>query len=395
MLKKHLLQSALRAGLAVSVVLMGPVAYGAHMSTPLDYAVSEGGSATLSVPIQVPNGIAGMEPQLSLSYSSGSGNGVVGLGWTLTGPSTVSRCPQDVVNDGVRGSVNFDLNDRFCLDGQRLIQTGTGAYGSDGMTYRTQRDSFSRITSRGNYLGADGTTQNGVPSSFLVETKGGLLLEFGISANSQVATTVVGAPKQTVNRWMLQRVSDRTPNRSFIEFVYCSGKISADGSTCAAPFQGSTLLQYIRYTNRNATLNGENAVIFKYETRPDQTFGYHAGSLSIQSQRITSIETYSGFTGPAVSARGTLVKAYGLSYEPTVDSSGNSIRATITSRLVSVTERDAAGAALPPLSFTYATDAVFGQSAVLPTATTSVASPPQPPDTCGGVVNNRVSQLCR
>jgi hypothetical protein len=395
MLKKLLLQSALRASLAAAAVLACPVAYGAHMNTPLDYAVSEGGSATLSIPVQVPHGIAGMEPQLSLSYSSGSGSGVVGLGWTLTGPSTISRCPQDVVNDGVRGSVNFDLNDRFCLDGKRLIQTGSGAYGSDGMTYRTQRDTFSRITSLGNYVGPDSTTQTGVPGSFKVETKGGLILEFGISTNSQVATSIAGAAKQTVNRWMLQRISDRTPNRSFIEFVYCSGSISTDGSTCSAPFQGSTLLQYIRYTNRNGTLNGENAVIFRYETRPDQTLGYHAGSFSIQSQRVTGIETYIGFTGPAVSARGTLVKAYGLGYEPTEDSSGNSIRATSVSRLVSLTERDPGGASLPTLSFTYATDAVFGQSAVLPTATTAVAGTPRAPDSCGGVVNNRISAICK
>jgi hypothetical protein len=39
--------------------------------------------------------------------------------------------------DGAIGGVNYDGNDRFCLDGQRLVAI-TRTYGSDGAEYRTE-----------------------------------------------------------------------------------------------------------------------------------------------------------------------------------------------------------------------------------------------------------------
>jgi len=48
----------------------------------------------------------------------------------------------------VNGSVNFDANDRFCMDGQRLMVVN-GTYGSSGAEYRTERDSFSKVVSNG------------------------------------------------------------------------------------------------------------------------------------------------------------------------------------------------------------------------------------------------------
>ena len=47
-------------------------ANGTH--TGHQFAVTEGGAATVSIPIQVPRGIGGLEPQLSLNYSSSAGN---------------------------------------------------------------------------------------------------------------------------------------------------------------------------------------------------------------------------------------------------------------------------------------------------------------------------------
>ena len=44
------------------------------------------GSASLSYPISIPAGRGGMQPQLSVSYSSGGGNGWMGLGWNLSLP---------------------------------------------------------------------------------------------------------------------------------------------------------------------------------------------------------------------------------------------------------------------------------------------------------------------
>jgi Salmonella virulence plasmid 65kDa B protein len=214
-----------------AVVPSVAVANGFH--TAHQFAVSESGAAAITVPIQVPRGIGGMEPQLALSYSSGSGNGLLGLGWTLSGPSAITRCAKSEELDGQRGAVAFVKGDRYCLDGQRLVMVGPSAssddtYGVNGSEYRTERESFSRVTAYGPFSASQPT----VPLRFTVETKAGLTLEFGLSANTRVLTNFVSgvSTPATVNRWLLQRISDK--HGSFVEFVYCSGELSADSATC-------------------------------------------------------------------------------------------------------------------------------------------------------------------
>ena len=139
-------------------------------ATAGSFRVSETGAATYSIPIAVPPGTAGMKPSLSLNYSSQSGNGLLGMGWSLGGLSVIHRCPKTVAQDGVLGGVNFDANDRFCIDGQRLVAI-TGTYGAPNTEYRTETESYSRIISYG-------TTGTG-PTSFKVWTKSGQIMEYG------------------------------------------------------------------------------------------------------------------------------------------------------------------------------------------------------------------------
>jgi hypothetical protein len=86
----------------------------AQMHTPGRLGVSQGGAATYSIPIQVPPGSGGLQPNLSLNYNSQSGDGPLGMGWQLGGFSVIHRCPATIAQDGFSGSVNFDANDRIC-----------------------------------------------------------------------------------------------------------------------------------------------------------------------------------------------------------------------------------------------------------------------------------------
>jgi hypothetical protein len=49
------------------------------------------GTSSLSVPIATSAGRAGFELGLSLSYSSGGGNGPFGLGWSLSTPAITRK----------------------------------------------------------------------------------------------------------------------------------------------------------------------------------------------------------------------------------------------------------------------------------------------------------------
>src|SRR5438552_11709276 len=54
------------------------------------------GTGNFTVPLALPPGRNGFQPQLSLGYSSGSGNGPFGLGWSLSVPGVSRRTSKGV-----------------------------------------------------------------------------------------------------------------------------------------------------------------------------------------------------------------------------------------------------------------------------------------------------------
>jgi Salmonella virulence plasmid 65kDa B protein len=190
-----------------------------------NFAVGQSGGASYSVPITVPHGIADLQPTLSLDYSSQAGPGLAGLGWNLSGIASITRCPRTKRQDGINGAVTFTATDRFCLNGQRLVLDGsTFAYGSIGATYRTEGESFARVTALTN-------TVTGA-MYFKMQTKSGLVYEFGNTVDSAVkpGPSVVGAALPTVPlMWAVNQVSDRLGNS--MQFVYTA----PDGSGSDRP----------------------------------------------------------------------------------------------------------------------------------------------------------------
>lgn len=111
-------------------------------------SVSLTGGANYSIPIAVPPGINGVVPQVGLVYNSQGGNGVAGYGWNISGVSVITRIPRTKFHDEIMGGVNLDVNDRFVLDGQRLILK-SGVYGMAGAEYETENFSNLKIVAYG------------------------------------------------------------------------------------------------------------------------------------------------------------------------------------------------------------------------------------------------------
>src|SRR5689334_13661722 len=79
--------STIPSALAGEIVASQPVG-----SLPGSFAVGNDGTATYSIPLWVPDGRAGVQPSLSLTYS-GSRNSLLGVGWSVTGTgSSITRC---------------------------------------------------------------------------------------------------------------------------------------------------------------------------------------------------------------------------------------------------------------------------------------------------------------
>ena len=231
---------------------------------PGEFSVSPNGGANYSIPIQVPPGVAGLEPKFSLSYNSQSGNGIMGWGWDIDGISAITRCPRTRATDGVYGAVSHNTEDRFCMDGQRLMVVA-GAYGVAGSEYRTEVDSFSKVIANG---AASGSAANG-PESFTVFTKSGLILQYGHTADSRIQAQ----SKLVVNAWALNKMSDIKGNA--VDFAYTEDSPNGDWRIASASYAG-------------------RSVLFHYEDRPDKPFSYTAGSRQSLMARLKEVETRIG-----------------------------------------------------------------------------------------------------
>ena len=65
---------------------------------PGDFSVGNTGAAQYSIPIEIPEGTAGVQPQLTINYNSQSDNGLLGVGWSLAAASRVALQVQRLLN---------------------------------------------------------------------------------------------------------------------------------------------------------------------------------------------------------------------------------------------------------------------------------------------------------
>jgi hypothetical protein len=316
---KHILLKCVSALIFTAVLLSA--AHAAAGYTVGNFAVGQSGGATYSVPITVPHGIADLQPALSLDYSSQAGPGLAGLGWNLSGIASISRCPRTKRQDGINGAITFTSADRFCLNGQRLVLDGTAfAYGAIGATYRTEGETFSRVT-------AATSTITG-QMYFKMQTKSGLVYEFGNTSDSAVkpGPSVAGATVPTVPLlWAVNQVSDRLGNS--MQFAYTSTSAT-----------GSYVIDRITYNAGKAYVKFVSTIVSSASAK------FLAGTKIGGGYLLSSIESH------VINLSGTtdqLIKKYILAYEST---GLNGI--ADAARLSSITECGSiAGACLPPVTF--------------------------------------------
>ncbi|MFV0376510.1 MAG: RHS repeat-associated core domain-containing protein [Mangrovibacterium sp.] len=260
---------------------------------PISAGTSPSGGVTYQVPIDVYPGPKGSQPQLALTYNSQGTNGPLGVGWTLSGLSKITRINRSIYYDGASAGINMTCDDAFTLDGIRLIKLSTT---TTAIRYESEQGQIKAIA----YI------SGGVISYFDVLYPNGKKAVYGFTTNTS----------SQYLEYPLTKISDL--QRNTINYAY-----------------GGSNHYYIVSISY-----GDNAgasVSFEYDyTRPDAFYTYSGGTQVYENRRLTKINCKYG---------STVLHAYSLSY----------ITAKNVS-VISQIDYFAGGNSFNPLKFTYGTD---------------------------------------
>ena len=245
-------------------------------SLPSSFNISNTGAAVYSVDMKLPDAIGNMTPSLSFVYNSQSANGIMGWAWEVSGLSSIERVGQTVYHDGNVTDVNF-VNDRFALDGQRLMLVG-GKYGEDKSEYKTEIDNFDKIVAH--------AINRKSPHSFTVWKSDGTIWEYGNTFDSKIEAM---KDNDIVIKWMLSKISDRNGNA--ILFSYDKNNEN-----------GEIYINNIEYTlNDKANVAPAYRVSFHYENKNDDViFVYVNGNKMLSKRILKNVKVTNNYTGKIV-----------------------------------------------------------------------------------------------
>ena len=241
------------------------------------------GDPHYTVPINIPQGINKHHPTITLHYNNNNTNTIGGIGWSIGGISQITRTPQTPFTDGIFTPITYTKDDKYTLDGIRLINT-LGQYGDEGTQYIPQNNTHIKITSHGQ--GPYG------PESFTVEYPDGSTSQYTQNTehnyNITTHTTLQGLTinytyntnPSTINKITYgSRLQDSPPH--IIQFIYKNKQhpdqytISGQTTTYATILsQIITTTNTITYTNyhltHTITPQGEQLTSI-HQTSPDST----------------------------------------------------------------------------------------------------------------------------
>lgn len=228
------------------------------------------GTGSLAVPIWVPSGRNGFQPQLALTYSTGNGNGPFGLGWSLELPAVTRKTAKGVPRY-LDQSPDPGEHDTFILSGaEDLVPVSAGRYRprSEGLFAKIERD-----------------VRPGADVWRVRSVDGEQHLYGGPDA-------VVVAPGRSPFAWKIALTTDRFGNR--IEYGYLR-----DGAQLYA--------ESIRYADyrQDGRMDFAASVALDYDAR-DDAFSDHRAGFEVRTRLRCSrirLQTHAG-----------LVRTYELTY---------------------------------------------------------------------------------
>jgi RHS repeat-associated protein len=264
------------------------------------FSVDRSGQATYEIKIEVPLGSAHFQPELSLLYAHRTRNGVVGVGWSVKGQSSIRRVRANYAYDNCNGAVTGGDSDRLSIDGQRL-QALSGTYYGSQTVYGTEPYEY-------NWIQAGNSPLDG----FTVRMRNGVVLTYGTRSDSRILLA-----DGSVAEWSLDSMRDLSDN--LITFNYTTTPQLESGVRGAAGSHAQ-YLDSVTYGSKDVT-SANRSVLFIYEERPDTIVSFTAGTRTEMAYRLAAVRT---------AVQGTRARSYELAYDLS--------QATAISRVTSITE---------------------------------------------------------
>lgn len=280
------------------------------------FDVSSTGGAVYSVSIDAPKGLGKLQPNVSLTYNSQAGYGIVGYGTNISGISVITRGCKDIYHDGyAKGSEGLGGGAYF-LDGKRLIKQNN-IEGIEGAAYVLEGDPFTKVRFYGSYSGSSANVK------IVVKTKDGLTCSYGSGSDSRLFYTQ--ASRTRIQAWYIDKVEDVYGNTMTYSYIHVGN--------CIYPAKITYGKNYSLSTPNTSTVSFTYKSILNKNTQC-VTLG---GRVSNVDRRLSVITTATG---------NDLYRRYVCEYDSTLDAS--KIR---YSRLVKVTEYNGKGECLNPIVF--------------------------------------------
>ena len=311
-------RSAVNSGSIGNLVYATPDNYALDESRsvgniPYTFNVNSNGSSAFTIPLSLPQGQAGMTPELNIVYNSLAGEGILGYGMNLSCISSITRCGKRNFYDGSNSAVLPLIPNGyfFELDGLRLIKDPKTSL------YLKEVDDFSRIENHYSALGD-------LCQYFEVRQKDGTRLFYGDYEGTGACQRNEDVSSNGRMAWYLAAREDVHGN--YIKYEYEKDEANAD-----------VWLTSITYTlNHHYSFQHKNKVNFTYQKYADAPGGYFLGYKVKRDKILKEIE---------VLTDGVVMRRYTFDYLKPTDQYSNQ-----APRLYTITEYGEGGVkALNPM----------------------------------------------
>lgn len=226
-------------------------------SIPLQEGVSPSGARTYSIPITTAPD-AKFAPQISLSYNSQAGVGLVGCGWELSGISKISLINHNIYYHGkAKAAQSQDIDAVFALDGIPLVQN----------TDPATRTEFPLVTATGFIIARKNTNSSGYITGFDVRFPNGVQATYSLGYD-----VPYNYPSYPV-----AEMTDKDGN--VITFSYLK-----------EPTNGLYRIEKIKY-NLDANGHPVSEIDFSYNYHANLSEKYYAGKLLNYNNFLARVES--------------------------------------------------------------------------------------------------------